>query len=281
MTTLEVPTAARGASGRSDRAVFRSFVDAEWIKLRTVRSTIYTLTAAAVTAIGLGAFACQRLAAELSGGSPPIGPDGRPNVVDNIPHSLVGAIAAQLAIGALGVIVVTSEFSTGMVRASLAAMPQRGRWIAAKVGVFGAVALVVGLVLSFVSFLTGQAILAPQNAGASLADPGALRSVILTGVYLALIGLLGAAFGLLVRHTAGALTSLLGLLFVLPAFAQALPTHLHFALLPYFPEQIGEQATTSYQLSNAFPAWGGVALLAGYVAVLTLAGVVAVSRRDA
>jgi hypothetical protein len=60
-----------------------------------------------------------------------------------------------------------------------------------------------------------------------------------------------------------------------------LPTHLHFALLPYFPEQIGEQATTSYQLSNAFPAWGGVALLAGYVAVLTLAGVVAVSRRDA
>jgi hypothetical protein len=160
-------------------------------------------------------------------------------------------------------------------------MPQRGRWIAAKLGVFGTVALVVGLVLAFVSFLLGQAILAPQDAGASLADPGALRSVLATGAYLALIGLLGSAFGLLIRHTAGALTSLLGALFVLPALAQALPTHLHFALLPYFPEQIGEQATTSYSLSNAFSAWGGVALLASYAVVLTLAGIASVKQRDA
>lgn len=262
------------------RPVFRSFLTAEWIKLRTVRSTTYTLIAAAIVSVGIGALACQRLAAELSGGTAPLDPNGQVGGLDNISRSLVGGIGAQLAIGALGVLVVTSEFGTGMIRATLAAMPQR-LWVAAKFGVFAAVAFLVGQLLTFTSFGVGQAILAPQHGGASLGDPGALRCVVATGIYITLVGLLGAAFGLIIRHTAGALSSLLGAIFVLPAISNAFPVHLQDTLTKYFPEMIGEQATRPGQLAHHFSAWGGIGLMVGYVALLTALGCWLLERRDA
>lgn len=270
----------RGIEPSPARA-FRSFVIAEWIKLRTVRSTLYTLVVAAIVAVGIGAFACQRLAAELSGNTAPISPDGSVGGIDGISRSLIGGIAAQLAIGALGVLVVSSEFGTGMVRASLAAMPQRRRWVAAKLLVFAAVSLLVGQALTFASFAIGQAILASEHGGASLSNPAALRSVVATGIYISLVGLLGAAFGLIVRHTAGALSSLLGVLFVLPVIVTALPAHLQNTVIRYLPETVGEQAATPHQLANHFPTWGGIALMAGYAAALIAIGTALVARRDA
>jgi ABC-2 type transport system permease protein len=281
MTTMSIYPAGDGGRPGSTTPILRTFIAAEWIKLRTVRSTTYTLVTAAVVAIGIGAFACQRLAAELSGGTAPFQPDGKVGGIDGVSRSLIGGIAAQLALGALGVLVVTSEFGTGMIRASLAAMPQRGRWIAAKLAVFGAVALVVGQVLTFASFGIGQAILSGEHGGASLADPNVLRTVVATGLYIALIGLLGAAFGLIIRHTAGAITGVLGALFVLPAVASAFPAHLQNAIVRYFPETIGEQASTPHQLSQHLPAWGGIGLLIGYVAVCTALGALLLVRRDA
>jgi hypothetical protein len=274
-------TAPAGGRPVTGWTTFRSFVTAEWIKLRTVRSTMYTLVVAAIASIGIAALACQRLAAELSGGNAPLTPDGQVGGIDGISRSLIGGVAAQLAIGALGVLVVTSEFGTGMIRASLSAMPQRGRWIAAKLAVFGVVVLAVGQVLTFTSFGIGQAILATQHGGASLGDPGALRSVVATGLYISLIGLLGAAFGLIIRHTAGALSSVLGAVFVLPAITSAFPVHLQNAVQRFLPETIGEQAATAHQLANHFPAWGGIALMVGYVAALTALGCWLLQRRDA
>lgn len=280
MTTAAVGAVPATAAPTS-ATQWRSFVTAEWIKLRTLRSTLYTLAVAAIAAIGISAFACQRLAAELGGGTAPLKADGSVGGIDGISRSLIGGVAAQLAIGALGVIVVTGEVGTGMIRASLAAMPQRGRWVAAKLTVFGLVALAVGQLLTFTSFGVGQAILSVQNGGASLTDPGALRSVVATGLYISLVGLLGAGFGLIVKHTAGALSSLLGVLFVLPAIAGALPVHLQNAMLRFLPETIGEQAATPYQLPDHFPAWGGIGLMVGYVAGLVAIGVVLTQRRDA
>lgn len=262
-------------------STFQSYASAEWIKLRTVRSTMYTLTVAAIVSIGIGAFACQRLAAELSGGRAPIGPNGEVDGFDGISRSLIGGAAAQLAIAALGVLVVTSEFSTGMIRASLTAMPQRRLWIAAKLAVFGAIALVVGQVLTFISFGVGQAILSTQHGGASLGDPHVLTSVVATGLYLTLVGLLGAAFGLIIRHTAGAISSILGALFVLPVIAGAFPVHVQHAVLRFFPNLIGEQASTAHQLSDHFSTWGGIGLMVSYVGGMTAIGIVMLQRRDA
>lgn len=258
---------------------FRSFVNAEWIKLRTVRSTTYTLVVAAIFAIGIGAFSCQRLAAELTGGN--YGPKGDPSGFDGVSRSLIGGIGAQLALAALGVLVVTSEFGTGMIRASLAAMPQRKLWIAAKLAVFGGVALLVGQLLTFTSFGIGQAILSVQHGGASLGDPNVLRSVVLTGLYISLVGLLGAAFGLIIRHTAGAVSSVLGVIFVLPVIAGAFPVNLQHDVVRFFPETIGEQSATPYQLAHHFPAWGGIGLMVGYVVALVGVGVWLLQRRDA
>ncbi|HVY10416.1 MAG TPA: hypothetical protein VHB18_09750 [Mycobacteriales bacterium] len=262
-------------------SALQPYVNAEWIKLRTVRSTMYTIVIATVVTIGISAFACQRLAAELSGGRAPLTPEGKVGGIDGISRSLIGGAAAQLAIAALGVLVVTSEFATGMIRASLAAMPQRKLWITAKLLVFGVVVLVLGQLLTFSSFGVGQAILATQHGGASLGDPHALSTVIATGLYLTLIGLLGAAFGLIIRHTAGALCSVLGAVFVLPVIGGALPVHTQHFVLRFLPNLIGEQAATAHQLDFHFATWAGIVLMAGYVAGFIALGTWLLQRRDA
>ena len=201
--------------------------------------------------------------------------------IDITSQSLLGNAIAQLAVGALGVLIVTGEFGTGMVRASLSAMPQRQRWILAKLAVFAAVAVVVGQVLTFSSFGIGQAILATQHSGLSLSDPGTLRSVVATGLYVALVGLMGAAFGLIIRHTAGALTTLLGVLFVLPGLLGILPASWQPNVSRFLPENIGEQSATATRLSEHFAPWAGIVLMVGYVAVLVTIGCVLLERRDA
>jgi ABC-2 type transport system permease protein len=265
-----------------DRAPqWRAWVTAEWLKLRTVRSTTITLAIAFVVAIGFGALACDRYAvhlAELAGTAK------RAEFVtgfDATSQSLVGNAIAQLAIGVLGVLVVTSEFATGMVRASLAAMPLRRGWIAAKLAVFTAVALVVGQLLTFTSFFVGQAILGTQHVGVSIADTSALGSVVATGLYLTLIGMLGVGLGLVIRHTAGALSTLLALLFMLPVLAAPLPQPLQWHITRFFPEIIGEQASTATPLAEHFPIWGGIGLIVAYVAATVGLGAALLSRRDA
>jgi ABC-2 type transport system permease protein len=261
--------------------MWRSFLGAEWIKLRSVRSTVVTLAVAAISAVGFGALSCARYAQEYARTVDPSNHAALAAKLDAASQSLVGNALAQLAIGALGVLFVTSEFGTGMIRASLAAMPQRGGWIAAKLAVFGLVAVVVGQALTFASFGIGQAILARQHIGLSLGSPGALRSVVATGLYVALIGLLGATLGLIIRHTAGALTSLLGLLFVLPALLGALPVHMQGQVARFLPENIGEQAATTAQLHNRFPPWNGIGLMVGYAVALAVVGLLLLNRRDA
>lgn len=264
----------------TSRQMWSAFLSAEWIKLRTVRSTVITLGVAVVVAVGFGAIACQRFVAELPALSDPLQRAQMLNGFDPTSQSLVGNAVAQLAVGALGVLVVTSEYTTGMIRASMIAMPQRQRWITAKLAVFGAVAVIAGQLLTFTSFLVGQAILAPQHIGVSIGDPAVLGSVVATGLYLSLIGMLGACLGMIVRHTAGALSTLLGILFILPGLTNVFSEPLQGHIARFLPESIGEQAATVMQLSERFPVWGGMALLVSYVVVLFAVGSFLLQRRD-
>lgn len=259
---------------------WRSFVAAEWIKIRTVRSTMITLGVAIVFAVGFGVLACERFAAQLSQISTLAERADFLFKFDATSQSLVGNAVAQLAIGTLGVLVVTSEFGTGMIRASLIAMPQRQSWITAKLAVFGTVALVVGQVLTFTSFWAGQAMLSSQHVGVSITDPGVLRSVVATGLYITLIGVLGACLGLIIKHTAGALTTLLGILFVLPALTQVFPEPLQWHIAQFLPERIGEQAATVSRLSQHLAPWVGIALMVGYAVTLFSLGSFLLRRRD-
>jgi ABC-2 type transport system permease protein len=250
---------------------FTRSVQAEWIKLRSLRSTWYTL--ACLFAVGLGITALAMNAAGKQYAEDP-------QAWDPTSRSLTSYIVAQLIIGVLGILVVTSEFATGLMQTSLLATPRRHRLLAAKVVVAAAVAVVAGQVLMFGAFFTGQAVLAAQGLPhARLGDPRVLSAVAGGGLYLAAIALLAIGLGALVRATAGALAILVGIVFLVPAVAGLFPTWLQ-GLFSYWPT-LGAAAVLKTVPDPVFPhPWlnlGGLCL--GVAAVLAAAFVV-FRRRD-
>ncbi len=137
--------------------------------------------------------------------------------------SLTAMVIAQVAFGVLGLLAISSEHTTGMIRTTFAAIPRRRSVLAAKAAVAGAVALAAGMITAFASFLIGQALLSGTHASASLSTPGALRAVLGAGCYMLIVTLIGFGLGAIIRHTAGAITALFGLVLVLPSVATAFP----------------------------------------------------------
>lgn len=243
---------------------------AEWIKLRGLRSTWYTLACLFVVGLGITSLAMIAAGKEYPG-------EGD---WDPTNRSLITYVVAQLIIGVLGILVVTSEYATGLMQASLAAMPCRHRLLAAKVVLAAAVAVVAGQVLMFAAFFVGQGILAAQDVpNAALSDPGVLSAVAGGGLYLAAIALLAVGLGTIMRATAGALATLVGIVFVLPALAGLFPSWLQ-GLFNFWPTQ-GAAAVFATVPNPDFPhPWlnlGGMCV--GVVAVLVAAFVV-FRRRD-
>jgi ABC-type transport system involved in multi-copper enzyme maturation permease subunit len=248
----------------------------EWIKLRSLRSTYFTLLAAVALMVGFGylfswgveSHWAQQSAAERATFDPTL-------------TSLRGMYLAQLAVGVLGVLVVTGEYSTGMIRATLAAVPKRLPVLWSKTAVFGGVALVTMVIAALVSFLGGQAILSTQHIQTTLSEPGVLRAVIGTGMYLAVVGVLGVALGTILRNTAGAIATLFGVLLVLPILGALLPSSWRTHITPYLPSNAGQAIMNVVHSSNDMAPWTGFALFCAYTAgALALAAVV-LKRRDA
>ncbi|MFE9423555.1 ABC transporter permease subunit [Kitasatospora sp. NPDC006697] len=251
-------------------------VAGEWIKFRSLRSSWITLVVASALTIGLGALFCWATMSRW----------------DHLPaderlaftpaeHSLRGYFLAQMAIGVLGVLVVTGEYSTGMIRASLSAVPKRLPVLWAKALVFGAVTWVVATASVLVAFFTGQAILASKHLDTTLSAPGVTRVVLGTGLYLTAIGLLAVALGTLVRNTAGGIASVFGLLLVLPLLSEALPSSWQDNIIPYLPSNAGQALAHVTRAPHEMAPWAGFGLLCGYVAVALAAAAVVLKRRDA
>lgn len=263
------PTAAPAPARRS---TYRpaTVVDAlrcEWTKVRTVRSTYWTLVIAAVLGIGLGAL-LSAVAANHYATDAGIRIGWNPT-----DHSLRSLLIAQLAFAILGVMVVTGEYSTGLIRTSLAAVPKRTRMMGSKALVLTAVALVAGEVISFVTFFVGQALLYGKAPSATIGDHNVLRAVVGAGLYLTLLALLGVAFGVLLRHAAAAIGSVVAILLVLPAIAQALPTSWSQPVEKFWPTNAGTQVAVVIRDSHTLPAWAGFGVFALFVAVVARGGV--------
>ena len=188
---------------------------------------------------------------------------------------------AQLAIGVLGVLVITSEYGTGMIRATLAAVPKRPLVLAAKIIVFGAVALVVSEIVTFVAFFVGQSLLKSPVPHAALGQPGVLRAVVGSGLYLAVVGLLALGLGSLIRHTAGAISTFVGVLLILPLLLQAFPTSLQNSIAKFLPLTIIGAMSASRSIPNSFAPWTGFMMLCIYSVVLLGAATIMFVRRDA
>jgi ABC-2 type transport system permease protein len=262
---MTIAVVSNSKSDPLEQSVSADLVRSEWAKFRTVSSTYWSLFAAVAAMIGLGAIISSAQSGHQAG-------------FDPVSTSLSGVLLAQLAIGVLGVLFVTSEYSTGMIRTTFTAAPQRRSVIAAKAAVFAVVALVVGTVTSLVTFLVGQALLGTN--GVSITSPGALRSVIGVGLYLGLLGVFAVGLGTIIRSTAGAIASVFGLILVLPAIAAALPTSIRDSVDKYLPGNAGQAIFHTIRDTSTLSPWAGLAVFALYAAAALGAGLFLVSRRD-
>jgi hypothetical protein len=284
------------------RVGLRRSMAAEWTKLWSVRSTPITLVVTAVAVLGLCAL-----------GTGTVRPD---EIIDDpTRRSLIGIFLGQLIFGVLGVLVMSAEYGTGTIRASLSAIPRRPVVLGAKIAVFGAVAVVASEIISFTAFGVGQAILsghhgirnpgaiaqqAQQQFGvkiphdiqtllasgsASLGQPGVLRAVVGAGLYLAVLGLMALGLATIIRHTAGAISAFVGVVLVLPLIVGALPASISDALNRYLPANIGIVLFSTHgipdRVTAAFSPWTGFALLVLYTVVILGIGCWVLVRRDA
>ncbi len=272
---------------RRDRVGLVSAVRSEFTKIRSVRSTYWTLLAMIVVCVGMGMLFSAADAAQVSGA---VTAADRASALaharaDSVTGSLIGLLIGQLVIAVLGALTITSEYSTGMIRTSLTSMPRRGTVYAAKALVFGAVAVVAGMVTSFASFYAGQALLAGVHANASLSQPGVLRAVIGGGLFLAVCGLLSFGLGAMFRHSAAAIAASVGLLFVAWSLSQFVPgTGGWFSQVDidkWIPFNAGGAIWEQVSGVHMFSPWIGFAVFCGYAAVAMAAGLVLFLRRDA
>jgi hypothetical protein len=256
------------------RVTWLRVVRSEWVKLRSLRSTWLTLAGAVLAVVAIGTIVGYATNAHWSS----IGPEERARF-EPISRSLVGVNLAQLLIGVLGVLLISGEYATGMVRATFAAVPRRLPVLTAKAVLYAVLLYPVLLAAAFGAFLWGQHGLASH--GTSLSAPHALRAVFGAAAYLDLVGLLALALGFIVRSTAGGIASLVGLLLVLPGIGQALPQSWRENTVPYLPSQAGGALYIPRpEDPGSLHFWAGGGVLSLWVLGALLVAAVVLRRRD-
>lgn len=270
--TTRRPAASPAGTGVTQARVLLS----EWTKIRSLRSTVYSLLIALVIIIGLAVLIPMVTVAHW----PPRDP-GEAAAFDATSRSLAGGFLAQLAIGVLGVLLITGEYATGMIRATFAAVPARLPVLWAKAVVFGAVTLATTIPTVFLAWWIGQRILSGQQIDAHLSDPGVARAVVGTALYLAVVGLLGLGLGALLRNTAAGISALFGVLFVLPIIVRFLPSSWAQPIDKYLPSTVGQAITQVHGDPGAIAPWPAFALFCGYAALVMAFAAVMLRRRDA
>jgi len=274
MSSTTAPTT--GTAGRRVGVTQWRTVRSEWIKLWSLRSTRYSLAVSVIAMAGLGILVSAVQMAHWN----QLHADDRANF-NPIDSSLGGWHLAQLAIGVLGVLVISGEYATGQIRSTFLAVPRRLPVLWAKAGVYGAVTLVLMTVSSFVAFLISQPILRQHHVQTSLGQPHVLRSVIGAALFLTVTGLLGLSLGALVRNTAGGIAAFAGVMFVLPGISAILPNSWGDRLNPYLPLMAGSDIIGNQPDPTALSAWGGFLLFCAYAAGTLAIAAVLLVRRDA
>jgi ABC-2 type transport system permease protein len=269
---MQTLTAPRASTSRLTG--FADILRSEFRKLSSVRSTFWTLFAAVVFNVGLAALAAIFIPGHLSSQDK--------ETVDAIRLSLAGVHLSQIAVGVLGVLVITSEYGTGMIHATFSAVPQRRLVLAAKASVFAATALVVGTVSSFAAYFVFQVFLSGDSLRSSITDPGVIRAVTGGGLYLAVLGLLGLGLGTIIRVSAGAIATLFGLLFVPSILMDLLPHSWQTTIGPYIPMEAGSQIFVAARHDAAsLGAWTGFGVFCLYAVGALIVGFVLINHRDA
>ena len=277
MTTSTAPSAFAAAAHRTVQVQpvsQRRVIVSDRVKFRTLRSSWITMGVAVAALAVLGLL----IGVITNANWAHLDPDRAANF-NAVDTSLRGINFAQLAIAVLGVLVISGEYGTGMIRSSLGAVPQRLPVLWAKLVVFGAATLLLMELASFAAFWLGQAGLASH--GTTISASGAVRSVIGTGLYLTVVGLLSVALGFIIRSTAGGITAVIGLLLVLPGIMNVLPQSWQDNISPYLPSNAGAVITTVRADPGSLAPWTGFGVFCLYAVVAIAVSAVLLKRRNA
>jgi ABC-2 type transport system permease protein len=299
------------------RAGLRGAMASEFTKIRSVRSTYWTLAALLIVSVGIGAAICAGQSGNFNQNP------GNVAGFDATQTSLAAFFEiGQLIIAVLGAMVITSEYSTGMIRTSLTAQPRRGVVYAAKAIVFTSVTLVISLITSFIAFFLGQALLGhgvsaslfhtvkihtgvigciskggprggggpacPQGSmkfiGTTVITPGTvLAAIIGTALFVTIVALIAFGVGSIVRHTAGAIAIVIALMFIIPVLENTLPSEWHNDIMRWLPDAANQvvSVTTGQIIQNLWSAWPQLGMTALWAAVLVGIGAYLFRKRDA
>ncbi|MGP3970428.1 ABC transporter permease [Streptomyces sp. 6N223] len=277
MTTSSLSVAPASATSVR-RVTTRGVLRSEWAKLWSLRSSWIILAASVVVLFVFGAIAAFMY-------SPAAGADSGPSLsegaTDAVSLALTGSPFVSLIVGSLGVLLFAGEYSTGMIRSTLAAVPRRLPVLFSKSAVVAPVVLVLTTIGALVAFQLGAIGLDGEKIALSLGDDGVLRSLLGVGVYMALVAVFGVALGALLRSAAGGIASLLGILLILPNLASLLPKSLADTLHPYFPSTAGEAMFSLHRSADSLSPGAGFTVFAGWVALALAAAAIRLKRTDA
>jgi hypothetical protein len=269
-----VPTALPGYS-RPQRVTQARVLRSEWTKLRTQPSALWSLLSAVILIVAFGI-----LYSLLREARPPRGTAAIASF-DPAAISLSGVQLAQIAVGVLGVLLITSEYATGLIRTTLAAVPRRLPVLWGKAAMLTVAVVTVSLPAAFVAFLAGQSILGRQHLAVSLGQHGVARAVIGSALYLAVAGLIGLGLGALLRSAAGGIAALFGLLFAVQLVAGFLPGSWAQDVGKYVPATAGQAVTAVRPDPTSLPPWAGFGVFCLYAAVLLSLAALRMRRGDA
>jgi ABC-2 type transport system permease protein len=278
-TMAAPPRHARHAALPPDLKVTQwGVIRSEWLKFWSLRSSIYSLVIAVIGMIGLDClFAYATVSRVAAKGLSPA----------ELAHfhaadtAMRGYLLVQLVVGVLGVLVVSGEYGTGMIRSSLAAAPKRLPVLWGKAITVAVIVFVSSTISSFIAYFAVQPILNSQGLGYALTSSGVLRAVFGVGLYATGIALLGVGLGWILRHTAGAIATLFGLILILPTVGELLPDTWQPHVLPYLPSNAGGQLASANPDPTGLAPWTGFGVLCIWIAVIVVAGALLLRRRDA
>ena len=269
-----------GPPTRTGHVTQARVVLSEWTKFRSLRSTVYTFVVGVAATIAFAVVPAVINAARWSTMSL------QDKLAFNpLETTLIGVNVAQLAIGVLGVLMMTGEYSTGMIRATFTAVPKRLPVLWAKVGVYGLLTLTFSVPATLIGFISAQSILAGhtlfgRDISLSISAPGAARVVVGGALYLTLAGLFGLGLGAIVRNTAGGIAAFAAILFVIPPVLTLLPASWNDAISPYLPSNAGQAVMQFGMPDHPLAPWTGLGLFTGYTAGTIAAAAVLLWRRD-
>jgi ABC-2 type transport system permease protein len=275
--TRPIETPARTADPRlkvTGRRVLRS----EWAKLWSLRSTWITLGLGLLFMLAFGTIAALRYKSMLNSGQPM-----DPDFADATAYSLAlfGVPFSLIALGVLGVLTASGEYTSGMIRSTLAAVPRRLPVLWSKAAVYGVIAFTTGAVGALAGFLISNGALSGTPIGMSLGDSGVLRGLLGTGLYLGLVGVIGVALGTLLRSTAGGISALVGTFLLVPGLMSLLPKSWRADLTPYLPSNAGESIFALHHATGTLSAGAGLLVLLGWTALALGGAAYRLMRSDA